>query len=475
MASHLEALQSEQTEFRKGLRLFDATTMVAGSMIGSGVFVVISGMMQTSDPAKGVWGVPYPGLMLLVWVFCGIVTLMGALSYAELASSMPRAGGPYVYLREAFGSFPAFLYGWTLFFAIQTGTIAAVSVVFGRAGFALWSHQSYGSVGGELWPVRLLAVGCLLFLTLWNILGIRMGAALQDFFTVIKVGLLLFLIVLAVTKPGVAAGVPLWPAHFSRDLIFGFGAAMIGALWAYDAWFGILFVSEEVVDAKRNLPLALLFGTGLVMLLYCMANWSWVHVLSVPQIQHLQEVKGIAGVEAAKVMMGSAGAILVTVLVLCSTFGCANGVLLAGPRAYYAMAKDGLFFSSVSRIYPVYKTPAISLLLQFIWAAVLLVLPGQTYDKIFTYVEFATFLFYAVTIAGLFLLRKKYPSLPRPFRVSSAIPVFYFLIVLFFLLNTIWTHPRESGYGGVMMVLGALSYFFFRKKGGPDLERSVSS
>lgn len=464
----VEALQSEQTEFKKGLGLFDATTLVVGSMIGSGVFVVASKMIQAPHmTSKGmVWGVPYPGMMILVWVVCGLITLMGALSYAEMASSMPRAGGPYVYLREAFGSFWAFLYGWTLFFAIQTGTIAAVSVIFGRAGVALFSHQSLGSISGETAAVRILAAGCLAFLTAWNIFGIRMGAVLQNIFTVLKVGAIGALIALAVTKPQVVTGTASWPQEWlSRNLWMGFGAAMISAFWAYDAWFNVMFAGEEVVNAKRTLPLALMLGTGLVTLLYCTANWVYVHVLPVSQLQGLFDVNGIAGVEAAKVMVGAAGAVFITVAILCSTFGCTNGILLSGPRAYYAMAKDGLFLPHAARIHPVYKTPVISLVLQFLWAALLVVLPGQTYDKLLTFVEFAAFLFYAVTIVGLFVLRRKYPDLPRPFTVPSFVPAVYFLLVVLFLINTLVTHPFQSLYGLGLIGSGAIVYLVLPKQG----------
>lgn len=459
VSAKVQALQSEQTEFKKGLGLFDATTLVVGSMIGSGVFVVASGMLQNPDPAKGVWGVSYPGLMLLVWVICGIITLMGALSYAELAASMPKAGGPYVYLREAFGPFWAFLYGWTLFFAIQTGTIAAVAVIFGRAGYALFSHQSLSSVSGEVWPVRWVGVGCLFFLTIWNIFGIRMGAFVQNLFTVLKVAAIAVLIGLAFRTPAVALGTSMWPQSLNQNLLFGFGAAMVGALWAYDAWFNVMFAGEEVKNAKRTLPISLILGTSIVAVLYCLTNWAYIHVLPVSHIQSLYQVKGIVGIEAARVMLGAAGALFITVAILCSTFGCTNGILLSGPRAYYAMAKDGLFFKSAGNLHPLYKTPVVSLLLQFVWAALLVVLPGQTYDKLFTYVEFTTFLFYAITVIGLFVLRSKYPDLPRPFKVPSLIPIFYFVLVVAFLINTIWTQPKNSGYGLIIIGIGALVYF----------------
>jgi APA family basic amino acid/polyamine antiporter len=453
MSSKIQLLQSEQTEFKKGLGLFDATTLVMGSMIGSGVFVVAAGMLQK---------VPYPNLMLSIWVVCGIITLMGALSYAEMASSMPKAGGPYVYLREAFGSFWAFLYGWTLFFAVQTGTIAAVAVVFGRAGYALFSKQPYGSIGAEAVPVKLLALACLVFLTIWNIFGIRMGAVLQNIFTVLKVGAILILIVAAFFHPSVASGVPSWPTSWgSISLWTAFGAAMVGALWAYDAWFNVMFAGEEVVNAKKTLPQALVLGTFLVMVLYCLCNWVYVHVLPVAQIQNLENVKGIVGIEAAKVMLGASGALFITVAILFSTFGCTNGILLSGPRAYYALAKDGLFFHKIAELHPVYKTPVFALLVQLLWSS-LLVFSG-TYDQLFTYVEFATFLFYAITVVGLFVLRKKYPDLPRPFKVPSLIPVIYFIFVVAFLLNTLWTQPRDSFWGLAIIALGGVVYLFIRK------------
>jgi len=470
-ASHVQELQSEQTEFKKGLKLFDATTLVAGSMMGSGVFIVISGMLQSPDPAKGVWGVPYPSLMLLVWIVCGVITLMGALSYAELASSMPKAGGPYVYLRESFGRFWAFLYGWTFFFCIQSGFIAGVSVAFGRAGFALFSHQSLGTVSGELWSVRIAAICAIVFLTGWNIMGVRMGAMLQNVFTVLKIAAALFVIVLAFMHPAVADTTPAWPPFLTKNLMIGFGVAMIGALWAYDAWFGIMFASEEIKDAKRTLPQALMLGTGIITVVYCLTNWSFVHVLTVQQIQHLHDIKAITGIEAAKAMMGLAGALFVTIAILVSTFGCLNGIMLTGARAFYAMAKDGLFFSPASHLHPTYKTPVFSLAAQAVWAIVLILLPGQTYDKLFTYVEFTTFLFYAITIIGLFRLRHKYPELPRPFKVPSLIPIVYFLLVAAFLVNTVITQPANSGYGLLIIAFGAIVYFLM--KAGKNVQEAT--
>jgi len=451
--------QTEQSEFKKGLGLFDSTTLVAGSMIGSGVFVVASGMLQAPDPAKGVWGVPYPALMLLVWIVAGIITLCGALTYAEFASALPKAGGPYVYLRESCGPFWGFLYGWTFFFAIQSGFMAGVSVVFGRAAFALFSHESYGTVSGELWPVRITAIVALLFLTFWNFFGVRMGAIVQNIFTVLKIGAIVFLIGLAFTKTQVASGVPAWPPVFTKDLGVGFGVAMIAALWAYDAWYMVMFAGGEVKDGKRTLPWALVLGTSIVTVVYCLANWSYVHVLPVAQLQHLHDIKGIAGIEAAKVMMGTAGALFVTIAILVSTFGCLNGIILTGSRAFYAMAKDRLFLKSAGNLHPVYKTPVVALIAQLIWSVLLIALPGQTYDKIFTYVEFSSFLFYAITVIGLFNLRAKHPGLAS-FKVPTVIPIVYFILVAAFLVNTVRTQPRESGYGLILIAIGALVYLF---------------
>jgi len=462
-STKIESLQSEQTEFKKGLGLFDATTLVAGSMIGSGVFVVASGMMRSPDPAHGIWGVPYPGLMLLVWVICGVITLLGALSHAELAASMPKAGGPYVFLREAFGSFWAFLYGWTLFFAIQTGTIAGVAVAFGRASYALTSHQSFATISGEVWPVRLLAVGCIVLLTIWNIFGIRKGVIIQNFFTVLKVGAIVALIALAFRSPQVDPGTTVWPTTIDWSILVpGFAAAMIGALWAYDAWVNVLFAGEEVKNAKRTLPLALILGTSITAIVYCLCNYVYVRVLPVANIQHLHGA--IVGIEAARVMMGGRGALFITAAIACSTFGCMNGIVLLGPRAFYAMAKDRLFFHQMAKIHPVYQTPAVALAIQMVWSVLLVVLPGQTYDKLFTYVEFSAFLFYGITVVGLFVLRHKYPDLPRPFRVPTLIPVVYFVAVTFFLVYTVKTQPKESLMGLVLVLVGAVVYLFIGKK-----------
>jgi len=458
----------------KGLGLFDCTTIVMGSMIGSGIFIVAAEIARE---------VGSPGLFLLSWVVSGVMTVSAAVTYGELAAMMPKAGGQYVYLREAFSPLFGFLYGWTLFLVIQTGTIAAVAVAFGKfLGFFFpWiSEQNFllnlGSVTLLGHPVGLtlsteqgLAIVVLLGLGGVNIFGLRTGAVIQNIFTVLKVGALVGLVAGGIwweTSHAAAAVSPVsfWGhAHWDTATLTVLAVALVGPLFSSDAWNNVTFTGGEVKNARRNLPLALLIGTVVVCSIYFFTNVIYVRALPFAAIQHAPEDRVATAVIEA--MLGSKGAGLMAAAIVISTFGCMNGMTLAGARVYYAMAKDRLFFSKVARVNPKYRTPAVSLMVQAVWAS-LLTLTG-TYNELLDYVIFAVLLFYILTILGLFRLRRTRPDAPRPYRAWGypVVPVLYIVLALFIEGALLIHRPARSLAGLGIVAVGIPIYFAWRRQG----------
>ncbi|MHB1223447.1 MAG: APC family permease, partial [Gemmatimonadaceae bacterium] len=436
-----------QPEFVRALSLTDAVMLVAGSMIGSGIFIV------SADIARAV-GSPF--WLLMVWVLTGVITLLGALAYGELAAMFPRAGGQYVFLRESMGPLMGFLYGWTLFVVIQTGTIAAVAVAFARFLGVLWpaiAPERYGwfpqfdvvTDGGTielgLSPQRVVALLSVWLLTWVNLRGVREGKILQTTLTLVKTGALAGLIILGFTvgRNATAIAQNFGPGQFVGTTSFGslfvlaFGAALVGSLFSSDAWNNVTFAAAEVHNPRRNLPLALLGGTGLVTLLYLAANLSYLFVLPLRGVEGGADVlaRGIqfatqdrVGTAAAEMIFGAAGGTIMAVAILISTFGCNNGLILAGARVYYAMARDRLFFRSAGTL-NARQVPAVGLVLQAVWVS-LLCLTG-TYGQLLDYVIFAALIFYALTTIGLFVLRRTRPEMERPYRAVGypVLPALY--------------------------------------------------
>lgn len=419
------------------LGLFSAMTLVAGSMIGSGIFIV------SADIARQL---PSPGLLILIWCFTGLVTLLGAIAYGKLAAHMPRAGGQYVFLKEAWGETPAFLYGWALFTVIQTGTVAAVAVAFAKYLGVLVPAIS-SQVLLPLTPTfgisaqQLVAVAILLGLTAFNCTGVKNGALLQNLFTSLKVLALLSLIGIGFSAGNLLfTGAVDWnlslPADFKPgDSLWAlFAMATVGALFSSDAWNNVTFIGEEIENPRRNLPLALTLGTGIVVLLYILVNFAYLNLLPLELIQHAPEDR-VATV-AMQSMFGNTGAFLMAGIILISTFGCLNGLILAGARVFYAMAKDGLLFSQWGKLHPKTLTPNVSLWAQGIWSC-LLALSGQ-YGQLLDFVIFTTLLFYMLTLVGLMKLGRKDPeALQMRTWLDTAIPVLYLVgvaYVAFFLL-----------------------------------------
>ena len=448
----------------KGLGLLDSTTLVIGSMIGSGIFIV---------PADISRQVNSPGLLIMTWVATALLTIIAALSYGELAAAMPHAGGQYVYLREAFGPLSGFLYGWTLFLVIQTGTIAAVAVALAKfAGvFVPWIAEDHYLIGaGKLGVNTQQFVGILMLvlLTAVNTRGIRTGAMVQNVFTIAKVAALAGLVLLGVfygrnPKAVEANFSNFWGnADWTFTTIRLVGVAMVGSLFSSDAWNNITFTAAEVRNPRKNLPLSLTLGVGIVSLLYVSCNFVYLNVLPLEAIKTAPEDR--VGTAAAAVIMGPAAVQVMAIAIMISTFGCMNGLILAGARVYYAMALDRLFFKSVGRLDPVHHAPRTSLIVQCIWAA-LLTLSG-TYSDLLTYVIFAVLLFYILTIVGLFVLRKKRPDLDRPYRAFGypALPIAYILAAgLIEVLLLVYT-PNYTWPGLIIVLLGIPVYFLWRPK-----------
>jgi APA family basic amino acid/polyamine antiporter len=492
MATTVERIEADSTkssdrEFVKALSLTDATMLVAGSMIGSGIFIV------SADISRSVGS---PLWLMLAWIAAGVITMLGALSYGELAAMYPRAGGQYVFLRESMGPLMGFLYGWTLFIVIQTGTIAAVAVAFGRFLGVLWPaitpdlyswfpHFSINSPGGVidlgLSPQRLVALITIWILTWINLRGIREGKFVQTSLTLIKTGALAALIILGLTigrnaealaanfGPGAfAGGVPI-----TSVFMIAFGASLVGSLFASDAWNNVTFAAAEVKNPQRNLPLALLFGTGLVSILYLLANVAYLNVLPLHGIKEGATVleRGIqyatqdrVGSAALEMIFGPIGGSLMAAAILVSTFGCNNGLILAGARVYYAMAKDRLFFKGAATLNK-NQVPARALLWQAVWTS-LLCLTG-TYGQLLNYVIFAALIFYAFTTIGLFILRSKRPDAERPYKTVGypVLPALY--IVLAFTVAVVLLisdSTRAQALSGLVLVaLGIPVYFLWRR------------
>lgn len=477
---------SADAGFVKALTLTDATMLVAGSMIGSGIFIVSADIGRTGGS---------PFWLIAAWVIAGVMTLLGALSYGELAAMYPRAGGQYVFLREAMGPLMGFLYGWTLFIVIQTGTIAAVAVAFGRFLGVLWpsitpelfdwfpQHRFTtpgGSIDVGLSPQRLVALVVVWVLTWVNLRGVREGKLVQTTLTVVKTGSLALLIILGLTvgRNATAVAANFGPGQFMGNVdvtsvfMVAFGAALVGSLFSSDAWNNVTFAAAEVQNPRRNLPLALALGTGLVTLLYLLANIAYLNVLPLQGTAEGTTVlaRGIqfatqdrVGAAAAEMIFGPIGVTIMAAAILVSTFGCNNGLILAGARAYYAMARDRLFFARAGKLNR-REVPAFALVLQAVWTS-FLCLTG-TYGQLLDYVIFAALLFYVATTVGLFMLRVQRPDIERPYKAFGypVLPALYIVLaaaVAIVLLVSDKTRAQALS-GLVIVLIGLPVYFLWR-------------
>lgn len=475
---------SPQTpELKRGLGLLDSVMIVVGVMIGSGIFIVSADIARTVGSA---------GMLLLVWVVTGVMTVIGALCYGELSSMMPDAGGQYVYLREAYNPLVGFLYGWTLFMVIQTATIAAVAVAFAKFTGVLVPIFSDQNILLSVWRVKvsvtqLLAVAVILVLTAINLMGLREGKIVQNVFTITKTAVLVSIIFLGlfVVQNGDAISVNLshfWSATWTHvqdgkvisveplsgwKILAALGAAMVGSLFAADSWHDVTFVGEEVVEPRKTLPRSLAIGSGLVVILYILTNVSYIRLL--PIVGHPDAVdvmgRGIqfaaadrVGTATASMIFGDLATVIMAALIMVSTFGCTNGLILAGARVYYAMARDGLFFKSAAEL-NVNAIPAFALIIQSAWAIVLCF--SGSYGDLLDYVIFAVLVFYILTIAGLFILRKKRPEAERPYRAFGypIVPALYILTAAAICIDLLIFKPHYTWPGVGIVLLGIPVHF----------------
>jgi basic amino acid/polyamine antiporter, APA family len=477
------------TEFNRGLGLYDSTMVVVGSMIGSGIFIV------SADMARNIGS---PGWLLVAWIITGVLTVVGALSYGELAAMMPRAGGQYVYLRESFSPMWGFLYGWTLFLVIQTGTIAAVTVGFARYFGVLvpWIaddnylippiHLSQG-YALSLSTTQLVAIAVIALLTWTNTRGLDYGKIIQNVFTTAKTGALLGLIVVGVALGWNHAAVAdnfgnLWSIRGAVDVAPGLTAAtafglfvaicisQTGSLFSADAWNNITFTAGEVKDPRRNIPLSLALGTFIVIGLYLLANVAYLVTLPFDGVQHAPADR--VATATLNAIFPGLGPIIMAIAIMISTFGCCNGLILAGARAYYAMARDGLFFRATGRLNAA-KVPAWGLVVEGLWATLL---PrtynaatrtyGNLYNDLLAYVISAALIFYILTIAGIFRLRRIRPDADRPYRAVGypVVPALYIagaaaILAVLFIYQSATTWP-----GLIIVLLGVPVYFAWRPR-----------
>jgi APA family basic amino acid/polyamine antiporter len=483
-----ESSETAQPEFKRGLGLLDSTMIVIGSMIGSGIFIVSADIART---------VGSPGWLLVTWLLTGVITVVAALSYGELAAMMPHVGGQYAYLREAYGPAPGFLYGWTLFLVIQTGTIAAVAVAFARFTGVLipWISESnklltIGSFSVSV--TQVFAILSLIFLTWINTRGIQTGKMVQNIFTITKTAALLGLILLGIfigrNAEAISANFTgdFWNASWTHisgtqmsieqlgglAILGALGAAMVGSLFSSDAWNNITFTAGEVINPRRTIPWSLVLGTGTVTLIYFAANVAYINILPLHGSQAGTDVmaRGIqfatddrVGTAAAWVIFGDAAAIIMAVFIMISTFGCNNGLILAGARVYYAMSKDGLFFKAVGSLNEK-SVPAKGLIVQCIWACMLCL--SGTYGDLLDYVIFAVLIFYVLTIVGLFILRKKRPDAERPYKAFGypILPALYVLFASLIAIDLLIFKTKYSGSGLAIVLLGIPVYFLWRMK-----------
>jgi len=456
-----------KTELVRGLTLTAAIMIVAGSMIGSGIF---------RKPATMAAQLMSPELLLIVWLVAGIITFIGALCNAEVAGMIDATGGQYVYFQKMYGNFVSYLYGWSVFAVIQTGAGAAIAYVFGEyLGYfikypqlpeSLQKFSIFIPIVGNIFPfaefgAKASAILCILFLTGINYVGVIFGGAVQSFVTFIKIASIVILsFLLLASGSGSLANISTgfsMPASSTSNIISLFGLAIAGAFWAYDGWNNLTFVAGEIKQPQRNVPLGLLFGTLIVVIVYMLINVAYLYVLPIEKMAQ----SPLVAATAAEFVFGSKGAILISIAVIISTFGALNGNILSTARVCFAMSRNNMFIKSLDKIHPRYATPHTSLVAQGLWSC-LLVLSG-TFDTITDYVMFASWLFYMLGAYGVIVLRKKMPDVPRPYKVWGYpyTPMIFVIFSFLFLVNTLVSDYKNAAMGLLLILLG-LPFYYWR-------------
>jgi len=476
--------QQEDASFKRELGLLDGTMLVVGSMIGSGIFIVSSDITRQVGSA---------GWLTLIWVVSGLITMIAAVSYGELSAMFPKAGGQYVYLKEAYNKLIAFLYGWSFFAVIQTGTIAAVGVAFSK--FAAYLYQPLSETN-ILWQVQtgtnnvgqleyfsisaaqLVSILTIILLSYLNSRGVKNSKILQTFMTIIKIASLLGLVIFGFT---IGAKAEVWDANWadawttrSFDLQTGLwtniggaalfaaiSASMVGSLFSSDAWNGVTFIAGEIKNPKRNVGLSLFLGTFIVTVIYILANLMYLAVVPLDGIATAPSDR--IAVVAAQHIFGNIGTLIIAVMIMISTFACNNGLIMAGARVYYTMAKDGLFFKKAANLNEA-GVPAWALWIQCIWASALC-LTG-TYGALLDFVMIIVIIFYILTIVGIFILRHKMPHAERPYKAFGypVLPVIYILVATAFCVSLLVTRISTCGWGVLIMLAGIPVYYLSRQK-----------
>jgi APA family basic amino acid/polyamine antiporter len=476
-------MQQENHLLKKRVTLFDGISIVAGAMIGSGIFIVSADIART---------VGSPGWLMVVWLITGLLTVIAAISYGELSSMMPHVGGQYVYLRESYHPLIGFLFGWTTFLVIQCGSIAAVAVAFAKFSGVLFPWISDRNILFHAGPVSVtstmvVAIAMIAFLTWLNTRGIVTGKTVQNFFSSTKViALLGFILVGFFATRGIHSfeinKEVFWQAHQTGPgnqiipltgfaLIAAIGTALVGSLFASDAWYDVTFISGEVINPKRNVPLSLVLGTLVVSVIYLLTNLVYIKILPLSGSPDGTDIlsKGIqyatddrVATSAMSVVFGDYAAIIMAVFIMISTFGCDHSLILAGPRVYFAMARDGLFFKKVGEINKK-GVPGFAIAIQGAWS-ILLCLSG-TYSDLLDYVIFAVLLFFSLTILAIFILRARKPDLPRPYKTFGypVIPALYILVTTFIMVILLIYKPKYTFPGLIIVLLGIPVFYFWKK------------
>jgi len=433
------APKADSAELPRTIGLFDAVSLVVGGVIGSGIFLVSSEIARDLPSAR---------LIFAVWIVTGLISFFGALAYAELGAMLPASGGQYVYLREAYGPLIAFVFNWTSFLIIQTGTIATLAV-----GFAIYLGALIPAAQAWQSPTALTLIVCL---TILNIFGVREGVWFQTLCTILRVAGILLLIGAAFLH---APHAPTAIIHTAPITWTAVSAAMAACFWTYEGWYILGFVAGEVKRPQTNIVIALAAGMAIVIGLYVMANAAYLRTLPIETIASTERVASLV----AQTTMGRTGVLIVLLTILISIGGSNNAGVLSAPRLYFALARDGLFFRAVGQLHPRWKTPVLALVLQCVWAAVL-TLSGK-YDQLYSYVIFASWLFYALAVGGVVVLRRKRPGWPRPYRMWGYpyAPLAFVAFALCFLVSTVASAPRPSLIGAVLVAAGIPAYLLWRR------------
>ena len=434
----------EPPKLARVFTLLDATMINAGGIIGSGIFMVPATIALLTGSTS---------LILAVWVFGGLISLFGALSVAELGAAMPRAGGQFVYLNEAYGPVWGYLYGWSCVAVINTASIAAVGVAFSEYLSFFFPLSTMG--------IKSVAILSVILLTIINILDVKSGARAQNIFTLLKIGAIFGIISLGLVMDGGSAEniQPFYPDRPLPALVGPLGLAMVSVLWTYDGWIFITYVAGEVKNPGRNIPLSLVFCMLIVISIYLLINFVFTYTLGIGAMG----TSTLVASDSAFIFLGEKGAVLVSIIILISLLGANNGFILTSARINYAMARNRLFFQQAAKVHPKFKSPANALIIQAVWACALTF--SGTYNQLITYIIFASWIFYAMSCAAVIILRKKRPEMKRPYKTPGYpyIPIIFILFAVFLTFNTILEAPRDAAVGAGIILAGLPLYFYWKK------------